>query len=187
MSGTDQLLTISFECPVCEEQIELEGQANNSLFRGSNAHSKPWNPEEGCSIAFSREERTIRRNYDFIQSTIPLLFVELCKQVTDQDILRSAIDAVDESGLGVSIEVTEEDDASHNYTLSVFGWYDTKTDMYYAVTHNIQTRKNVVVTESKQEFGEFIERWYYHNREYAQDDQDHYYRSDQNRQLDSFS
>lgn len=184
-------VTISFECPVCERTVEMTNSQQHNLTDNGDDHSprSTWDSEYDCPVFFRDDERMVRQNYDFIRYPMPPIFTKVPANVTDHEAFRAVMDGVVTHQLGVTIEVTKKDgDDNHVGTGYVHGWYHDNKPSYYAVTRNLQTPQNVIVTESRSEFAEFLERWYYHNREYEKtDDEYRDYKPDpSNRSLKDF-
>ena len=166
-------ITISFECPVCERQVEMITSKMHNLINNGENHSprSVWDSDYDCPVTFDDDERLIRQNYDFIRYRIPPIFTQVPASITDQEVLRSIVDSVVTHQLGVTILVGKQDDEGNNVgTGYVHGWYHDNKPSYYAVVRNLQTPQNVIVTESRKEFAEFLERWFYHNREHDKPD-----------------
>lgn len=184
-------ITISFECPVCKRTVEMTNSRQHNLSNHGENHSRTatWDDDYDCLMFFGDEERRIRRKYDFIRYEMPPIFTKVPENVTDQETFLDVIDGTVTHQLGVTIEVTKKDtDGNVVGTGYVHGWYHDNKPSYYAVTTNLRTPQNVIVTESRSEFAEFLERWYYHNREYEKPDDEYrdYEPETENQSLEDF-
>lgn len=152
-------LTISFECPVCSEEVTMTETPQHNLHTESESHQPnlPWKGnEDRCNVHFSRSERYIRERYDFIEYEVPLIFAEVPESVDDEDVLEAAIDGMEEQNIGVCVKVSQHDDR----TGFVYAWYHSNQPLYYAVTAGINTPQNVLASGSKDELREMLHKWF---------------------------
>jgi hypothetical protein len=162
-------VTISFDCPNCGERVQMVNSEMHNLVNNGDNHSprSVWDSDYDCPVHFSDDERVIRNNYHFIRYRMPPIFTRVPANVTDQDVLRSVVDSVVTHQLGVTIEVSKQDDDGNTVdTGYAHGWYHGNKPSYCGVLRNLDSPQNVIVTESRSEFAEFLERWFYYNREY---------------------
>ena len=185
-------ITISFTCPVCEQDVTLtESTGWHKIKIDGEDHGVTWKgtPDHECPVYFENLEHEIRSTYDFIGYEIPTIFTTVPETVTDQDVLQSLIDAVVTRGVGVAIKVELQDrDGERKGRGMAYGWYHDKKPSYYGFTRGIRTPQNAIMTESRREFAEFLERWFYFNKDYARPDTDYgdYNPDGENQSLEDF-
>jgi len=193
MSDSDTRgITISVDCPVCGRDVTItESTTWHKLKIDGEHHGRTWRgrPDHDCPVYFENVEHEIRSAYDFIGYEMPTIFTAVPATVTDQDVLQSVVDAVVTHGVGVTIDVVLQDaDGERTGRGAAYGWYHDKKPSYYGVTRGIRTPQNVIVTESRREFAEFLEKWYYHNKEYEKPDTEYrdYEPDGENQSLEDF-
>lgn len=152
--------TITFECPVCGEEVKMKETAQHNLKQLSEPHMPPpaWRDkplDEQCPVHFWREDRVIHKNYDFIRYEIPFIFTQIPASVTSEEVLEATIDGLEHQSLGVTVKVDLEERMGY-----VHAWYHSNQPAYYAVTERISSPQNVLVSESKSELRSFLKRWF---------------------------
>ena len=97
-------VVVSFECPVCENTVELEETSQHNLHHSRGNHGPSFGDEShDCPVYFSRDESLIRNEYDFIQYEVPIVFTTTEETESDPDVLDKAIDGVIEQALGGTV------------------------------------------------------------------------------------
>jgi hypothetical protein len=156
--------TLSFTCPICGADVQMEETGQHNIKQLSEPHMPPpvWKneiPDDDCAVHFSRQDRHILHKYDFIKYEIPFIFTQIPADITDTQILESAINGLQDEELGLSVKV----DLENNQTGFVHAWYHSNQPAYYAVTDGINTPQNVLVSGNEDELYDFLERWFLKN------------------------
>lgn len=173
VENRDNRVTISFECPVCTEHVEMIETDSHNLTLHEKNHKPTFSgkPKKDCPVYFGADERKVRRKYDFITYDIPTVFIRIPEQTTDPEVLEAAITSAEEQSFGIALRVSIQDrDGNRQGEGYVYAWYHGNNPSYYAVTVGIRTPHNVIVTESSTEFEDFLDKWFYWNRELERPD-----------------
>jgi hypothetical protein len=155
MSSDFNPIEIEFDCPVCGDTVVVKTTKMNNItpIENRRRHLPGRDSTEKdnlCNVSFSTHSMLIRREHDWVEHKLPIIYTCIDEYERDIGILRDAVEGIKNQGLGVSI--------TYSTGKLIHGW--KREDRYFGATKGIWTPYNVHSSNSVEELHDYLEMWF---------------------------